>query len=368
VPGHAQPRGTIDVSASIDPAVERILVVKLADIGDVLTATPALRALRESYPRARIDALVTPGSARVLAGLPSVDRVIPFDKFQFDNPLGALRPAALAGALGMLRGLRASHYDAVIVLHHLTLAFGRLKYAALVLATGARLRAGLDNGHGWFYNRRATDSGFGARHEVEYALEVVATLGAGAEDVCLQVGLDPSAEAWAEELAGRLREEASAGAFAILHPGSGGYSLARRWAPERFASVAGSLHTRRGLGIVLVGQPGDGVEEVLRTYRGPATDLTGRTDLGQLAALLRRSALFVGADSGVMHLAAAAGTPMVAIFGPTNQSAWGPWTAGWAPAAIVSAGEACQPCAYVGYRVGRREGCPERHCMERITP
>src|SRR4051794_23302125 len=100
----------------------RILVVKLADIGDLLTTTPALRALRTSFPSAQIDALVTPGSAPVLDGLDSVDSVIPFDKFAFDTPLDALRglPAAAFFALK----LRLRNYDTLILLHHLTTQFG----------------------------------------------------------------------------------------------------------------------------------------------------------------------------------------------------------------------------------------------------
>src|SRR6266571_4477005 len=142
---------------------QRILVVKLADLGDLLTATPALRALRLRFPTAQIDALVTPNSAVVLSGLDSVDSAVAFDKFVFDRQRDVLGSLPTALALG--RQLRAERYDALVLLHHLTTAFGVAKYAALSLASGAPIRAGLDNGRGRFLTHRAADDGFGERHE-----------------------------------------------------------------------------------------------------------------------------------------------------------------------------------------------------------
>lgn len=340
-------------------SLSRILVVKLADIGDVLTSTPALRALRETYPHARIDILLSPHTAPVLEATGLVDGIIPFDKFQFDRPRDALRPASIGQALSLTRHLRRGRYDAVLILHHLTLRFGRLKYALLAYATGAPLRAGLDNGHGWFLNRRIPDAGFGAFHEVEYWLHVARALGADTQDLHLAAPISAQAERWAEEILPRRP-------FAVVHPGSGGYSLARRWPVERFAELARHLHEEEGLALVFVGTAGDNVEELARLYDGEALNLAGNTDLVQLAAVLRRAALFVGSDSGVMHLAVAAGAPVLAIFGPTNAEAWGPWTAGRSPAVVVSAGLPCQPCAYVGHAVGGREGCESMDCMRAV--
>lgn len=352
----------------LEPAPERILVVKLADIGDVLTGTPALRALRETYPNARIDVLVTPNSADALRGSTLVNELVMFDKFQFDRPIDAFRPTALIASIRLARKLRRARYDVVLILHHLTLRFGRLKYAALALVPGAKIRAGLDNGHGWFYNRKATDAGFGAQHEVEYWLRVAGTIGARTDDLRLEAPYSLDAERWADELLTEWAAECGEERFAVIHPGSGGYSLARRWPAERFARVAETLRDRHKMGIVFVGTTTDGVDELLSHYDGPALNLAGRTDLHQLAAILRQATLFIGADSGVMHIATAAGAPAVAIFGPSNDAAWGPWTAGLSPSIVVRADLDCQPCNYVGFQVGQREGCATRDCMNAITP
>src|SRR5919201_1114472 len=150
--------------------LRRILVVKLATLGDLLTATPALRALRTAFPAAHIGVLTTPGSAVAALGLDSVDSVHHFEKAKFDRPRDAL--GRLPQATGLARRLRAGGWDGLVLLHHLTTPFGVAKYAALCLASGAPVRVGLDNGRGWFLTHTAEDRGFGWRHEVDYSLDV----------------------------------------------------------------------------------------------------------------------------------------------------------------------------------------------------
>src|SRR6266571_3439716 len=159
------------------PAPRRILVVKLASLGDLLTITPALRALRTAFPDAHIGVLTTPASAPALRGLDTFDEVLTFDKFAFDRPADALR--SLPHALALARDLRAANWDTLVLLHHLTTPFGVAKYAALSLGSGAARRIGLDNGRGrWFLTDSAVDRGFGWHHEVDYWLDVVGVLGA----------------------------------------------------------------------------------------------------------------------------------------------------------------------------------------------
>ncbi|MEA3459660.1 MAG: glycosyltransferase family 9 protein [Chloroflexota bacterium] len=347
---------------------KRILVVKLSDIGDVLTATPALRALRQSFPAARIDALVPPNSAPVLVGSPLVDGVLISRKFRYERPLDALHLGVLAEALYLLSKLHSFRYDTTVILHHLTTRWGALKYAALALASGANVRIGLDNGRGWFLTHRARDLGFGAKHEVEYWLDVVETVGATTDDLSLEVAISPAAEAFAN---GQIPMANDRCPLVAIHPGSGGYSPARRWSTEGFAHVADALVERYGARIVLVGTPADGISKVASLMHSEAVNLEGKTTLKQLAAVLRRCDLFIGADSGVMHLACAVGTPVVAIFGPSNHKAWGPWTPRGEErgrAVVVRADLPCSPCSYVGFSVRRREGCKARTCMRLVTP
>jgi heptosyltransferase-2 len=333
-----------------------ILIVKLADIGDVLTATPALHALRQTFPAAQLHLLTTPPAA---AAVPPdlVDRVLTAPRSL------ARRPGELPSLLGLLADLRRCRYDAVLFLHHLTLGAGVAKYRLLAAATGAPLLLGLDNGKGRWLTHSVPDQGFGALHEVEYWLRVAALLGATASTHTLHANCaQGDGLAVAPLLAGLGPEP-----LIVIHPGSGGYSLARRWEPGKWAVVADELVRRHRAQIVLVGTPADGAADVQASMAAPSLDLAGKTTLPQLAAVLAQCDLFLGADSGVLHVAAAAGAPIVALFGPSNALAWGPWTPE-APSTIVRLGLRCSPCSYVGHSVGARDGCWHRSCMADMQP
>jgi heptosyltransferase-2 len=345
--------------------MRRILVVKLADLGDLLTATPALRALRLRFPTARLDALVTPGSRPLLESSDLVDRLISFDKFAFDRQADAWR--ALPRATGLARRLRSARYDALILLHHLTTAWGTAKYAALALASGAPVRVGLDNGRGWFLTHGVVDRGFGGRHEVDYWLEVVAALGAHNPAPRLELTVPAGAEAWAARRWTELGLDGQAAA--VLHPGSGRFSLARRWPIERFAGLADRLAERHGLQIVALAGPAPGehdlAADLVGRLRRPALLLDDTPGPLALAALLRRARLVVANDSGVAHLATAVDRPLVVVFGPSNHRAWGPYPPA-ADRAVVREPLACSPCIHRGHRFGTPAGCPARTCLDLI--
>ena len=353
------------------PPDAHILVVKMAGIGDLLLATPALRALRESYPRARIDLLVTPDSAGILDGWQIIDKIIVLDKYLFDYPQQLLKhPRNLLRLQPLWHELRAGHYDAVLLLHHLTLPFGRLKHQLLMRATGAKWRVGLDNGHGWFLNVRVKDNGFGAMHEAEYNLAVAEAVGAITNDKGLTVPLSEEDRQKARRLVYENESPAPVNRPIIaMHPGSGGYSLARRWAPERFAQLADTLFQDVGGQLLLMG----GAEEATlhQTIMGmmqsgmPTRSLAGKGSIKVAAASLELVDLFVGNDSALVHLAVAAGCPTVAIFGLTNHKAWGPYTGG-APgklATVVRLDLPCMPCFYRGHLLGTPQGCMYRDCL-----
>ncbi|NPV06603.1 MAG: glycosyltransferase family 9 protein [Anaerolineae bacterium] len=345
---------------------ERILVVKLADLGDALTATPALRALRETYPQARVDVLTSPAGAVVLGNLPGVAHIIEADRHLLDSPAAWVRPRTWQRVAALARGLSRADYDCLLLMHHLSSTVGALKWRVLVAAVAGARSVGLDNGRGRFLDVRVEDRGFAALHEVEYGLQLAAAVGASCSDHSLQLQLPQDASERADALLAPIKGYR----YVTIHPGSGDYSPARRWFPERFAAVADELSSHLGLAVVLVGGPRDDVESVRALMSEPSLDLSRRTDIPTLAAILSRSALFLGGDSGVMHLATAAGAPVLALFGPTDARAWGPWRPPMPGAAPVSVLQGvCPwrgPCLYVGHSVGRRHGCPTRDCLRSI--
>jgi heptosyltransferase-2 len=349
----------------------RICVVKLATLGDLLLATPALRALRDHYPEATIDVLTTPGSAELLRDSQLVRHIYSLDKHAFDSPtqmLQGLRPTFATSSL--LARLRRERYDAALLLHHLTFTRSRVKSWTLLRAIGARYSIGLDNGWGGFLDVRVPDNGFGIRHEAEYALEVVRALGAQVEPESYPLRSSNlgwyDCQPWSPH-----QVEDGAVPLVAMHPGSGSYSLARRWPPARFAEVAFALHRDYGARVLLIiGEEELELEQAIRRKLPHSTWVeTSTTDtFHDLARRLAGSDLFIGNDSFPMHLATMVGVPTIAVFGPSNHQSWGPYRPD-APREVYTVRRSdlrCSPCFYRGHSLGMREGCPPRNCLNEL--
>lgn len=353
------------------PPNAHILVVKLAGIGDLLLATPALRALRETYPQARIDLLVTPDSAGLLNGWEVINNIIVLDKYVFDDLFQIVKhPQALLPLEELWKTLHAGRYDAVLLFHHLTLPFGRFKHQLLMRATGAKWRVGLDNGHGWFLNVRVEDDGFGAKHEAEYCMAIAEAIGATIRNKHLELPLSEDERRQAHQLVYSDTAVASIPHPIIaMHPGSGGYSTTRHWAPERFAQLANTLFHEVGGQIVLMGGPEETTlhQQIVNMIEldVPVRSLAGRGNIKVAAAVLEQANLFIGNDAGLMHLAVAVNTPTVAIFGLSNHKAWGPYTGDPTSkrATVVRLDLPCMPCFYRNHTLGTPEGCATRDCL-----
>ena len=357
-------------------------MVKLFALGDLLNTTPALRALRARFPQARIDVLTTRQGKPGLANSPHIDEVLVFEKALFDRVGGLTSPRALLAGLRFALDLRWRRYDTLVLLHHLITPWGTLKYTALALWSGARIRAGLDNGRGWFLTHRATDRGFGATDERRYWLAVAAALGAPSDDDRPHFTVPEADRAAGEALVAEARGGRT-GPVVAIHATNGPYAPGRQWPPARFAAVADRLIEEHDAAILLVGvqDEREGIAQVAAAMRHPARNLAGQTTLPVLAGLLLAADLLIGNDSSVGHLAAALGTPTLALFGPSNDRAWRPWGAetivlpadtGEMPplpathALAVRSADSHAPCLYTGYDAGNAHGCAHCRCLDRI--
>lgn len=330
----------------------RILVIQLADLGDLVLAAPAIAHLRNP-PDTEVTLLTKPANNPLAQSL--ADRLILVDKHVYDHPSSILSPSAVLALVRLVRAIRSLHFDQVIVLHHLTTRFGAIKFAALTLLSGAGVRQGLDNGRGWFLTDRKRDLGFGAAPERTYWHQV-----AGGEGD-FPVAAD---RAGAGEMVARHGVE---GAYAVVHPGSGTYSLARRWPSDYFAELARLLHEIHGLRIVLVGTWEErAVAETVASGSGNAAiNIAGETNLPALAGVLAGARLFVGNDGGVAQLAQAVSTPSIVIFGPTSPATW------YVPSPnsrAIRRDIACSPCVYHHFELGTPEGCSTRECLLDLSP
>ena len=297
----------------------RILVVKLGAIGDVVHTLPAVAALRAHFPKAHLSWVVERGGAsRLLEGTPVVDERIEVSlKGWRRTPFSQSAWREARCAFGKLR---QSRFDLSIDFQ------GLLKSATIPWLAGIPRRIGFaravlrERAASLFHTEEvATDP---RDHIIRQYLGLVAHLGVGIDVPYAFPITVPLAE---EAVADRLSHSVG-GEFAILNPG-GGWPT-KLWSPEGFARLADRLWEERGLPSFLTVGPGEQplAAEILshaRTGRLVQVDV----NLKEFFALARRARLFVGGDTGPMHLAAAAGTPIVAIFGPTSARRNGPFCA-----------------------------------------
>lgn len=329
----------------IDPQqIHRILVREVNWLGDAVLTLPALEALHRRFPQAAISVLAKPWVSGLFAGHPGVDRVLAYRAEDVHR--------GVMGRWRLANSLRDEGFDLAVLFPN------SLDAAVVPWLAGIPRRVGYPtDGRRWLLTHPAPRPRAAAgRHQVERYLDIVRALGGdGTRSLRLRV---PAA---ARQNAQRLLEAHAVGPtdrVVALNPGSV-YGGAKRWPPERFAVVADGLAERRGTRILLIGSPQERpiLDEVGGRMRHPAINLGGHTDLGTLVGLLARTHLLLTNDTGAMHVAAAVGTPVLAIFGPTDPQATEPLGP---HSRIVREPVPCSPCLL-------RE-CPIDHrCMTRVT-
>jgi lipopolysaccharide heptosyltransferase II len=324
----------------------RILLIRLRLIGDVVFTTPLPRALKRAFPDARLTYLVERAAAPVVQGNPHLDEVIVIDRTR-----GWRR---IRDDIGLARRLRAARFDAVLDLH------GGPRSSWLARATGAPQRIGYDiQGRSWMYTRTVhRPRELRPRHSVVNQWDLLSAIegwtGAVPDPVrdAVEMPVDRSADA---RIASRLRALGveRRHALVVVHVSAG--NPFRRWPEAAFVQLvtrlAGHGEDRR---IVLSSGPSDSaaaarIAEAARAALGERSAKRvldfGEFDLSELRALVGRSALFVGGDTGPLHIAATTTTPVVGIYGPTLPERSAPWRDPAVPTASIQInGLPCRPC------------------------
>ena len=290
-----------------DPTMN-ILIVRLGALGDIVHASPAAAALRSAFPASRIDWVVDAKHRAMVDLVTVVDRVIPVE-----------RPT-LSGWLRASAVMRRCRYDVALDLQ------GLLKSAVLARMSGAARVVGFSIWHlrektaRPFYTTTGGDDVARAPHVIFKNLRLLRTVGVH-DDAPVTFPLAQPHSAALDEVISTLGGPVP---FALLNPGAAWPN--KRWPAERFGEVAAFLHAVRGLRAFVVWGPGE--EELARAVVGAssgAARMAPATQLSDLLALCRAASLMVSGDTGPLHLAAAAGTPTVAIFGPTDPARNGPF-------------------------------------------
>lgn len=335
-------------------APKRILVLRYRFIGDTILTVPFLRNLRRTEPEAYIAWVVAPGTAEVVQGIPYVDELIFWDPVTIHaDSRGTHR--TFGDKLGFVRDLRARRFDKVYVLKR---SFGS---ALMGFLSGAGERIGFATEGRSFLLTTAVPYRHN-QHEVQNFLDVLRADGVTVTDDHLEYWTSAAEDTATDELLatrGVGRNEK----LVALHPFS---SITERgWHLDNFAGLANRL-AALGYRPLVLGAPNDRfLFDTAADRFGPATvDLVGKSSLRVTMALLKRCSLFIGNDSGVMHLAAAAGIPLVAIFGPQSPVKFGPWSK---RATVMYAQFPCSPCRQKFFTECQPSPQGKPECIESIT-
>jgi heptosyltransferase-2 len=332
----------------------KILVRATNWVGDAIIALPALRAVRAKFADAHIAIVARPYVADIYRGQGVCDELIAYD------PRGAEK--GFGGREALASRLRAEKFDAALLLQN---AFDA---AWLAWRAGIPERIGYArDGRGILLTKSIAvpKAGEIPAHEQFYYLELVRRAGwvervEGESEISLAVSREAGDRAEQKLIAAGVRSRAeSAGRLRVAIGAGASYGSAKCWMPERFAEVADRLMAESDAEIVLFGTAGETAvsNAIVAGMKRKPIDLTGKTAIAELPALLSRCQLFIGNDSGAMHVASAVGLPVVAIFGPTDPFGTAPVTP---KCTIVQERPYCSPCFL------RR--CPTDHrCMTKVT-
>ncbi len=324
--------------------IRKILLLRPRRLGDIILTTPAVRALRQSFPAASITYLVETPYRRLVDGRELVDEVV------------ALPPrSSPAYLIRIILKLRRRGYDLLVDFH------GGPRSAVIAFFSGARLRVGYKTKYkAWIYHRRVSRSRpEGPIHSVANHLNLVRAVGLEiTDDFPLYV---PGSTAEERDKAEAFWQGWSLGSSRVLAVHISAGNRFRDWGQENLVRFLNKILLIPGITPLLVGSEEDIAREkqILTSLQRPVPSVVGKVSLGELIAFLERVDAFVGPDSGPMHLAAALKRPVVALFGPTLPAHFAPWKT---QTIILERPLPCRPC--------RQRSCPETDypCIREISP
>ncbi len=322
----------------------KILIIEVNWLGDVLFSTAAISSLRRRFPESFISCLVVPRVREVLENNPNINEIIINDEDGLHK--------GLVGSLRLAGQLREKGFDLAVLFHR---SFSR---TALACLSGIPGRTGYDTWKRHFLLTQALpmpkkDS----LHRVDYYLGIVNALECDVRDRGYDFFINKKDEEFADEF---FRAQGIApGDFTVcLNPGGNWYP--KRWPKENFTLLADSLIREYGMKVIFSGSPGDVglVEEIRAKMKEKPVIAAGKTTLKQSAAIFKKANLTVSADSGPLHIAAAVGANVIALFGPTSAAITGP--IGKGRITIIQKQVDCQiPCYDTE--------CNDNRCMRAIT-
>lgn len=287
--------------------INNILIVKLDHIGDLILSIPSIANLRSYFPKAQITLIVNPLCQDIARLIPYVDDIFCYNARFFDRS-GRKRMFDLANGMHFVRNMRQRNYDLIFEL--------RGSFVSLIFALVSRSKYRLDRATNLFYRKLSKQK---AKHETEIALDILKNAG-------IPVSLTNYSLRLPEDETRNIDSLLGQGMYIVIHPG--GPMLLKRWSKDNYVKIIKFLLDKYPVQILLVGGK---VEHDLNqliislTNDQRVINLSGKVTLSQLAVVMKKASLFIGNDSGPMHIAAICGTKVIGLFGPTDPERFGPY-------------------------------------------
>ncbi len=341
-------------------SVKKILVVNIFGIGDVLFSTPLLRDIKETFPRVQLTYLANRRGAEVLSQNPCVNRILIYERDEFYEVFKRSKISYVQKILELAQTIRNEHCDLAF---DLSLNSGM---NFLLWFSGIRDIVGYNyKKRGFFLTKSLPLSGFETQHVVDYYLDLGKVIGCQGKARRLEMPVAIEDMNWVE---GFLRDHQLKKKDRVIafFPGGGaswgkdsGY---KQWPVENYGALINKVIEKFSAKVILLGDSKDHAlcQEILRQKPASVIDASGQATLLQTCALLSRCALAVMNDGGPLHIAVAARIPTVSVFGPVNETIYGPYPA--EGHAVATTGIICRPC----YRYFRRAQCSHVHCLKKI--
>jgi len=334
---------------------ERILMIRLSAVGDVVRTLPSVAVLRKNFPSARITWMVEEKSSDILSGQPELDEVMIFPRAAWTRSLARGRWWSLGrDVIGFVRGLRRERFDLVVDFH------GILKSGFLSLLSGADVRVGFERGFcregNYLFNNRRVALLNARVSRFERNRKLLEGVGLETRGCHLRPYVAPEDRRYASNF---LKSKGLLARYPLIaiNPGTSEKLRYKRWFPERYAQLADGLVKDLGAFIIVTWGPGEleTAQKVQSLMESPAV-VACPTSLKQLAGIYEHCHLYIGSDTGPMHMASLMGVPVVGIYGPTDPVLYAPYSG--TPSVQVRKEVACSPC--------RNRKCEKLDCLKAI--
>lgn len=344
--------------------MRRILIINPLGIGDVIFSTPLVAALKKSFPGSYIGYVCNKRVSGLLSTNPDIDKVLVYEKDEYRDLWKRSKTECVKKLAGFLGVIRKERFDTAI---NLSLDY---QYNIFCMLIGIRRRIGFNyRSRGRFLTSKVYLADFDDKHVVEYYLDMLKPLNIKADkDIPPKVYVSGGDLEWADRELGAHGITGKDAVVGIVCGGGASWGVDaryKRWDKSKFAALADRLIGTCGVKVVFLGDKKESVlvGDARRAMKGPSVDLSGRTTVGQMAAVMKKCKALITNDGGPLHIAAGLGTNTVSIFGPVDEKTYGPYPKSDKHIVISRSGLTCRPC----YKKFKYNKCGNRTCLDSIT-